>query len=282
MLMCVSMSVVSPDSRGRGANRFRQFPGCSAAARGTRSSSAARVLSYSRAGLQWAMPQTTRKSIRSTRVAWILFATAFAAGAVDIIGFTNLGGVFASAMTGNLALLAYHVAQGNTLSAIGSVIALTGFGTGCIIGFTLRRGRSERTTTSALLGAEAGLLLLFALYSLWGVPTPFIPAMRLQIAVLAVAMGLQAVVGQMVSLSTIVFTTTLTRLLGHIADAIATRTSTGLEDVREQVTLIASYLSGALLAGLLAVHQMSSVVLLPLAGVAVALAAHSSIRESES
>jgi uncharacterized membrane protein YoaK (UPF0700 family) len=207
------------------------------------------------------MPQTTRDSLRT---AWILFATAFAAGAVDIIGFAQLGGVFASAMTGNFALLAYHVAKGNTLSAIGSVIALLGFVSGCLIGFTLRRGRSERTTVSLLLGVETILLLVFAV----------MPATRLQIAVLAVAMGLQAVVGQIISLSTIVFTTTLTRLIGGIADAIATRNSTGLRDIREQMGLIASYLLGALLAGILIVQGLSAVVFLPLAGVAVALLAH--------
>jgi uncharacterized membrane protein YoaK (UPF0700 family) len=207
------------------------------------------------------MPQTTRDSLRT---AWILFATAFAAGAVDIIGFAKLGGVFASAMTGNFALLAYHVAKGNTLSAIGSVIALLGFVSGCLIGFTLRRGRSERTTVSLLLGVETILLLVFAV----------MPATRLQIAVLAVAMGLQAVVGQIISLSTIVFTTTLTRLIGGIADAIATRDSTGLRDIREQMGLIASYLLGALLAGVLIVNEFSAVVYLPLAGVGVALLTH--------
>jgi uncharacterized membrane protein YoaK (UPF0700 family) len=207
------------------------------------------------------MPQTIRESLR---ISWILFATAFAAGAVDVIGFAKLGGVFASGMTGNLALLAYHVAKGNTLSAIGSVIALLGFVSGCLIGFTLRRGRSERTTVSLLLGAETALLLLF----------PFVPAVRAQIAILAVAMGLQAVVGQIISLSTIVFTTTLTRLIGGIADAIATRNSSGVRDIREQVSLIASYLLGALLAGVLSVHDVSAVLFLPLAGVAAALVAH--------
>jgi uncharacterized membrane protein YoaK (UPF0700 family) len=219
------------------------------------------------------MPQN---SFRTARVAWILFATAFAAGAVDIIGFAKLGGVFASAMTGNFALLAYHTAQGNSLSAIGSVIALLGFVLGCLIGFTLRRGRSERTTISLLLGAETALLLLFAVYALWDVHTAFVSAMRLQIIILAVAMGLQAVVGQLVSLSTIVFTTTLTRLIGGIADAIATRNSTGIRDIREQMTLISSYLLGALLAGVLAVHGMHGVVFLPLVGVAVSLGAHQS------
>jgi uncharacterized membrane protein YoaK (UPF0700 family) len=218
------------------------------------------------------MPESTRTGI--SRIAWILFATAFAAGAVDIIGFANLGGVFASAMTGNFALLAYHFAQGNTLSAIGSVIALIGFVTGCVIGFTLRRGRSAHVTVSLLLGTEAGLLLLFALYSLWSTRAALVPAMRLQIVLLAVAMGLQSVVGQMVSLSTIVFTTTLTRLVGGITDAVANRSSAGLGEVRDQITLVGSYLLGALLAGILAVHEMGGVVFLPLGGVAVAFTAH--------
>jgi uncharacterized membrane protein YoaK (UPF0700 family) len=217
-----------------------------------------------------------------TRVEWILFATAFAAGAVDIIGFANLGGVFASAMTGNLALLAFHIAQGNARSAIGSVIALVGFVMGCVTGFMLRRGRSERTTVNLLLGAETGLLLLFASNAMWGAQSELVPAMRLHIVVLSVAMGLQAVVGQMISHSTIVFTTTLTRLVGGITDAIAARDTTALKGVGVQVTLLASYLVGAVLAGMLAVHKMSAVVFLPLGGVAVALAAHCWLREPRS
>lgn len=61
----------------------------------------------------------------------ILLLTAFAAGAVDVISFATLGGVFASAMTGNFALLAYYVAQSDSQSAMGSVVALTGFAVGC-------------------------------------------------------------------------------------------------------------------------------------------------------
>ena len=58
---------------------------------------------------------------------WILLLTAFAAGTVDVISFATLGGVFASAMTGNFALLAYYVAQSDSQSAMGSVVALMGF-----------------------------------------------------------------------------------------------------------------------------------------------------------
>jgi uncharacterized membrane protein YoaK (UPF0700 family) len=222
------------------------------------------------------MPEQTHNNSDIRRLECILFSTAFAAGAVDIIGFVDLGGVFASAMTGNFALLAYHVAQGNWHSAIGSVIALLGFVSGCAIGFTLKRGHAERGTIRVLLGAEAVLLLLFACYSLWGMQMQpaSVSATRLQIIVLAIAMGLQAVVGQMTRSSTIVFTTTLTRLVGGITDSIATRNATALHEVRAQIALVASYLLGALLAGMLAVHALKEVVFLPMFAVAIALAAH--------
>jgi uncharacterized membrane protein YoaK (UPF0700 family) len=228
------------------------------------------------------MAQAAHKTIGITRVEWILFSTAFAAGAVDIIGFTNLGGVFASAMTGNMALLAYHATQGNTSSVIGSVIALIGFVTGCVIGFVLRRGRSDRMTINLLLGSETALLLLFAVHSLWRGQLWFASSVHLGIVILAVAMGLQAVVGQMVSHSTIVFTTTLTRLVGGITDAIATQSSSGMREIKDQFALVGSYLAGALIAGALAVHKANGVVFLPLAGVAIALAAHGLFRERPS
>ena len=61
--------------------------------------------------------------LRPTQYEAILLLTAFAAGTVDVISFAKLGGVFASAMTGNFALLAFYVAQGDSQSAMGSVIA---------------------------------------------------------------------------------------------------------------------------------------------------------------
>src|ERR1700689_1775724 len=97
----------------------------------------------------------------------MLLLTAFAAGTVDIISVATLGGVFASAMTGNFALLAYYVAQGDSQSAMGSVVALLGFAAGCAIGIFQRRGRSQEQALGFLLASEAGLLLFFALYAMW-------------------------------------------------------------------------------------------------------------------
>src|SRR5882757_10140929 len=89
-----------------------------------------------------------------TYVDAILLLTAFAAGSVDVISFATLGGVFASAMTGNFALLAYYVAQGDSQSAMGSIVALSGFVIGCTLGVLQRRGRVQSQALSFLLGSE--------------------------------------------------------------------------------------------------------------------------------
>src|SRR6202162_1498057 len=132
---------------------------------------------------------------------WMLLLTALAAGTVDIISFATLGGVFASAMTGNFALLAYYVAQSDAQSAMGSVVALSGFVLGCALGVLQRRSRAQGQALSLLLTTEAGLLLFFALYAMWTPHVAHAPSDHLQILLLAVAMGVQAVIGQTISLT---------------------------------------------------------------------------------
>ena len=213
-------------------------------------------------------------TVKLTYNEWILLLTAFAAGAVDVIGFATLGGVFASAMTGNFALLAYYVAQSDSGSAIGSVVALCGFAVGCAMGVLQRRGRAQDQALNRLLASEMLLLFFFALYALWTPHTPHAPSDHLQIVLLAVAMGLQAVIGQTIGLTTIVFTTTLTKLVGTIADSIANRDVSGLKDVKIQSAVMVSYLFGALLSGALIVRRLNEVVLLPFIGVALAFTMH--------
>ena len=207
-----------------------------------------------------------------THIEVILLLTAFAAGAVDVISFATLGGVFASAMTGNFALLAYYVAQSDAQSAMGSVVALSGFVLGCALGVLQRRSRAQGQALSLLLTTEAALLLFFALYAMWTPHVAHAPSDHLQILLLAVAMGVQAVIGQTISLTTIVFTTTLTKLVGTIADSLANGDALGLKDVKIQSAVVVSYLFGALLAGALVVHNAEAVVLLPFIGVALSLA----------
>src|ERR1700683_3602676 len=104
-------------------------------------------------------------NLRITYNESILLFTAFAAGTVDIIGFTTLGGVFASAMTGNFALLAYYVAQSRSQADMGSIVALVGFAAGCAVGVLQRRGRAQQQALTRLLAGESALLLAFALYA---------------------------------------------------------------------------------------------------------------------
>lgn len=212
--------------------------------------------------------------IKLTYIQWILLLTAFAAGTVDIISFATLGGVFASAMTGNFALLAYYVARSDSQSAMGSVVALAGFAAGCAVGVLLRRGRAQRQTLDLLLAGEAGLLLCFALYAIWGAHAAHAPSDHLQILLLAVAMGMQSVIGQSISLTTIVFTTTLTRLVGTIADSIANRDAAGLKDVKIQGAVVVCYLFGALLSATLIVRKIGEVAVLPFAALALAFTMH--------
>lgn len=202
----------------------------------------------------------------------ILLLTAFAAGTVDVVSFASLGGVFASAMTGNFALLAYYVAQSDSQSAMGSVVALSGFVLGCGLGVLQRRSRAPDQALSLLLTTEGGLLLFFAVYAMWTPHVAHAPSDHLQILLLAVAMGVQAVIGQTISLTTIVFTTTLTKLVATIADSLANGDALGLKDVKIQSAVVVSYLFGALLAGALIVRKADMVVLLPFIGVALAFA----------
>src|ERR1700678_2114276 len=204
----------------------------------------------------------------------ILLLTAFAAGAVDVISFATLGGVFASAMTGNFALLAYYVAQSDSQAAMGSVVALIGFAIGCALGVLQRRGRAQEQALSLLLASETGLLLFFALYAMWTPHVSHAPSDHLQILLLAVAMGLQAITGQTISLTTIVFTTTLTKLVGTIADSIATGDAAVLKDVKIQSSVVVSYLFGALLSGAFVVRKVDEVAVLPFCALAGALAVH--------
>jgi uncharacterized membrane protein YoaK (UPF0700 family) len=69
----------------------------------------------------------------------VLGLTSYAAGTVDIISFAKLGGVFASAMTGNLAFLGYYLSQNFFASAAGAAIALASFVVGSSAGAMLSR-----------------------------------------------------------------------------------------------------------------------------------------------
>jgi uncharacterized membrane protein YoaK (UPF0700 family) len=212
---------------------------------------------------------------------FILILTAFAAGSVDIISFAKLGGIFASAMTGNLALFGLYVARGSIFSALGALIALIGFIGGVSTGSLLTRDRLHQKALTILLAAQT--ILLFAAAILWLTLSHRSgrPSADLLILILAIAMGLQAVAGKTINLSsipTIVFTSTLTNIVISVTDLLARGKFSLPADTKRQIAAFCAYFTGAVIAGLLSFFDFSIVIVLPLLAIVICLGVH--IRET--
>jgi uncharacterized membrane protein YoaK (UPF0700 family) len=207
----------------------------------------------------------------------VLGLTAFAAGAVDIISFAKLGGIFCSAMTGNLAFLAFYLARFSFASAIGSAIALLGFVVGGSAGTLISRGRSRDMALVLLLGGE--ILLLAGAVVLW-LPTHHRNGSLSGdglVALLSLAMGLQSIVGKRINLSsipTVVFTSTLTNIVIGLTDMMASGSFVVPADTKRQFVSFLLYFSGALAAGFAVYLQWQVLVFIPLVAVVLASAAH--------
>jgi uncharacterized membrane protein YoaK (UPF0700 family) len=206
---------------------------------------------------------------------YVLGLTAFAAGSVDVISFVRLGGIFASAMTGNLAFLGIYLARLSFYSAIGSAIALVGFVIGSALGNVFTRGKSRPDSLNILLGIE--FLLLLAVIVLWFPITHKNGSLAADglIALLAISMGLQSIIGKKINLSnipTIVFTSTLTNLIIGLTDALAAKKFALPKDTRRQATSFFLYFFGALSAGILAYLNIPVLVALPAGAIFLCLA----------
>jgi uncharacterized membrane protein YoaK (UPF0700 family) len=205
----------------------------------------------------------------------LLELTAFTAGAVDIISFAKLGGIFASAMTGNLAFLGFYIARYSFASAIGSVIALAGFVAGGAIGTLLSRGRTQASSIRVLLAVE--ILLLASAAALW-LPTHHRNGSLSGdgiIALLATAMGLQSIIGKRINLAnipTVVFTSTLTNIVIGLTDMLASRKYAVPRDTWRQCASFLMYFIGALAAGFGVYYQWQLLIFLPLLASCAALA----------
>jgi uncharacterized membrane protein YoaK (UPF0700 family) len=204
----------------------------------------------------------------------LLILAAFAAGSVDIISFAKLGGIFASAMTGNLALLGLYVGRGAIFSVFGALMALLGFIAGVSMGTLLTRDRLNQKAITILLAVQT--LLLFAAAILWFLLSHRAGGLAadLLILILAGAMGLQAVTGKKINLSsipTIVFTSTLTNIVVSVTEHLARGKFSLQNDTKRQMASFCSYFAGAVIAGLLSFFNFGIVITLPLAVVAMSL-----------
>jgi uncharacterized membrane protein YoaK (UPF0700 family) len=215
----------------------------------------------------------TLKSETKPSLENILGLTAFAAGAVDIISFTKLGGVFASAMTGNLAFLALYLARFSFLAALGSFIALLGFVVGGAIGTLLGRGREQHAALRVLLGCET--LLLAGAVVLWLAVPHGNGSLNTDalIMLLSVSMGLQSIVGKRVNLSnipTVVFTSTLTNIVIALTDMLASGIYALPKDTKRQCASFLLYFFGALCAGFAVYFKVPGLIFLPVLAVGAA------------
>ncbi|MGH7120399.1 MAG: YoaK family protein [Acetobacteraceae bacterium] len=195
-----------------------------------------------------------------------------AAGITDVIGYTKLGQVLPSAMTGNTALLGLALGQDRLVAASRSIAALLGFvAGGGVASFMLGEERPGPAASIRVLAVEMVALAMFA--AIWIATAPAFggAALYTMIVLAAVGMGMQSALARRIDLpgiTTVVFTSTLTAIVGALAGAIRKRDPLLPAAIRRQLSALAVYIAAAIVAGF-AVWQGSEIVCaLPFAAVA--------------
>ncbi len=151
---------------------------------------------------------------------------ALASGGTDVMSFLMLGNTFTSAMTGNTALLAIAIGQGQLVSALLSFLALVGFVFGVTLATTIYNpGKgSVRTVLRPLFLLETICLACFV--AAWYFVDRQAQGLGLDVLILlsATAMGVQAVVARHINapgINTIVFTSTLVSIVMSVTGSVA-------------------------------------------------------------
>jgi uncharacterized membrane protein YoaK (UPF0700 family) len=123
-------------------------------------------------------------------VARLLPVLAAAAGSLDVLCVTRLGGVFASVVTGNLVQLGRAVTTVDGALAAGTTAAVGGYALGVAAGTVALRhaGTGWRRRTSLLLAGEALLLAVVAVALQFGASAPTL------LCLAATAMGVQSAI----------------------------------------------------------------------------------------
>jgi uncharacterized membrane protein YoaK (UPF0700 family) len=235
--------------------------------------------------------------VRAITVLALLLAAA--AGGVDAVGWLSFGGLYVAHMSGNTVGVTTHVALGDWAEVGRRAFVIAAFvaGLACgAAGSTLARRRMPQAGFVIALAIEAALLLVVLLggeaasHGARAVPREPSGPYHALVAAAAAAMGVQSATLRRVGnarVRTTYVTGVLTRLVEQLvrlgvlswvalrgqaqADAGQKRT-----EAREEVLLLGavwlSYLAGGIAAGLLAVAAGTRAVILPLAGIAVAIA----------
>ncbi|MEM7445647.1 MAG: YoaK family protein [Pseudomonadota bacterium] len=185
---------------------------------------------------------------------------AIASGGADVIAFLTLGHVFASAMTGNTALLGIALSQGDLSAASLPVSALLGFALGALAASVAYDPNASPTRKQlvlrSLIGLEIACLAGFALlWQIVGHP-PQGPALYGLILLCSFAMGVQGIAAKIINapgVNTIVFTSTLVAIVFSLTElALGRRDTPAIRAAtKRQIYVFAAYATGAVFAGLL-------------------------------
>ena len=188
---------------------------------------------------------------------------ALASGSTDVMSFLMLGNTFTSAMTGNTALLAIAIGQGQLVSALLSFLALVGFVFGVAVATTIYNPSGASVRAGAASAVFAGdclprLLrrgLVFVDRNAQGA------GLDALILLSATAMGMQAVVARHINapgINTIVFTSTLVSIVMSVTGAVARPSlhpAVGRNTLR-QIEIFLAYGLGGLAAAFVAWRQI--------------------------
>ena len=195
----------------------------------------------------------------------------FTAGSMDAIAFLALGDVFTSAMTGNTVLLGLAIGQGQVSAALHSLAAFLGYALGVALAVLPLRRPARGIEQTVFLEA----LVLAGCAGVWAVrggpAGPF--EVYLLIVLSALAMGLQGAVGralQIPGIPTIVITSTLTALIGTLAERALSRDRRIVTPATwQQHVSFLIYLASAIGAGFAASRWLAWLPYVPLAGIVI-------------
>jgi uncharacterized membrane protein YoaK (UPF0700 family) len=146
-------------------------------------------------------------------------------GSIDAIGFTRLGGVFTSVMTGNMVLLGVAAGKGDVSLALHTGIAFLGFVVGSLVGARVagHAHKDDEIWPRSILKALVLELVVLFIFATWWEIASGAPAGAAEYAMLsinAVALGVQSAATLrfgISGLSTTYLTGTLTQLLAGVA-----------------------------------------------------------------
>jgi uncharacterized membrane protein YoaK (UPF0700 family) len=193
-------------------------------------------------------------------------------GATDAIGFTRLGGVFTSVMTGNMVLLGVSVGRSEGSLAMHAGLALGGYVVGTWVGARVagRPVREQPVWPRPITSALGVQLAVFAIFGVWwevtgGHPSP--EATYALIAVNAVALGIQS--GAVMRFGVPGLSTTyLTGTLTHLVASLNRR-----QPPRLSIAVLLALFAGAALGAVVAIQVPRYAPAIPLGVLALVLIA---------